>query len=69
MLERSLVLAEISCGLTLEAKEWDRLLGYHLIIRKVVLTRVTNLSSALVPVFINIIGILTRLDFEFRKFR
>ena len=56
MLDRSLVLAEISCKLTLEAREWDRLLDHQLMIRRVVLARVTSLSSALVPVFINAIG-------------
>jgi hypothetical protein len=56
MLERSFILAEVSCKLTLEAREWDRLLDHSLTIRKVVLARVTSLYSALVPMPINVIG-------------
>ena len=58
MLERALILAEISCKLTLEAKEWHHLFYCQLKIRKVVLARVTNLSSELVPMFVSVVGIL-----------
>jgi len=51
-------MAEISRKLTLEEREWDRLLDYQLTIKKVVLARVTSLSSALFPVFVNVISIL-----------
>ena len=56
MLERFLVLVEVSCKLTLQAREWDRLLDHQLTIRRVILARVTSLYSALVPMFMNVIG-------------
>jgi hypothetical protein len=37
--------------------------------QKVVLARVTSLSGALFPMFVDVIGILMPFDFEFRKFR
>ena len=55
--------------LTLEAKEWDRLLDCQLTIKTVVLARVTSLSGALFYVFVNVVSILMAFDFEFRKFR
>ncbi|KIM37236.1 hypothetical protein M413DRAFT_448725 [Hebeloma cylindrosporum] len=45
VLEQALILAEISCTLTLETKEWYRFIYCQRTIRKVVLARVTSLSE------------------------
>jgi hypothetical protein len=63
VLEQSLVLAEISRKLTLEAKEWIA----SSIIKKVVLARVATVSSVLFPMLVYVIGILTSFGFKFRK--
>jgi hypothetical protein len=58
VLEQTLILAEISCKLTLEAKEWNHFSNCQRTIGKVVFARVTNLSSELVLVFVSVVGIL-----------
>ena len=64
VLEQSLILAEISCKLTLDAKEWERLLYCQGTINMVVLARVASLSSMLFPMLADVISISHALRFR-----
>ena len=68
VLEQSLILAGISCKLTLDTKEWYCLSYCGRTTEMVVLARVKTLSGMLFPMFIDVISILMPFDFEFRKF-
>ena len=62
MLEQSLILAEISCKLTLDAKEWASLIYCEMTIETAVIARVISLSGMLFPMFGDVISILMPFD-------
>ena len=62
-----MILAEISCKLTLDGKEWERLIDCQETIKTVVLARVASFASMLFLMIVGVVDISHALRFPIPK--